>query len=180
MTDTGLAAASRWARAAAAGLTFRRVTEADVPFLFRVYASTRAEEMAVAPWPDEQKAAFLAMQAHAQHTDYRRNYADADWLVIEHAGEAIGRLYLDRRERTHHIIDIALLTEHRTKGYGSALLQDLLDEAAAAGKPMSIHVETFNPAMRLYRRLGFVNIEEQGVYALMRWSPPDAPQPAAS
>ena len=26
--------------------------------------------------------------------------------------------------------------------------------------------------MRLYRRLGFVTAEEQGVYELMRWTPP--------
>jgi hypothetical protein len=36
---------------------------------------------------------------------------------------------------------------------------------------MEIHVEKFNPAMRLYRRLGFVTAEEQGVYERMRWMP---------
>jgi ribosomal protein S18 acetylase RimI-like enzyme len=175
MTDgaTGLAAARRWMRAAAAGLTFRVAAEADVPFLFRVYASTRAEEMALTPWSDAEKAAFIDMQARAQHTDYRRNYADADWLVIERDGDGIGRLYLQRRERVHSIIDIAFLEEHRGKGYGGALLQDLLDEAAAAGKPIEIYVEKYNPAMRLYRRLGFVTVEEQGVYELMRSPQPD-------
>jgi ribosomal protein S18 acetylase RimI-like enzyme len=161
-----------WVRAAAAGLGFRPVTEADLPFLFRVYASTRAEELAVTPWSDEEKAAFVAMQARAQHTDYQRNYGDADWLVIERAGDAVGRLYLDRREREHHIIDIAFLPEARGQGIGGALLCDLLDEAASAGKPMTIHVEKFNPAMRLYRRLGFVTAEDQGVYDLMRWTRP--------
>jgi hypothetical protein len=28
-----------------------------------------------------------------------------------------------------------------------------------------------NPAMRLYRRFGFVAVEDQGVYDLMRWTP---------
>jgi ribosomal protein S18 acetylase RimI-like enzyme len=171
MMDTALAAAARWQRAAAAGLTFRRVTEADRPFLLRLYASTRTDELAVVPWPDEQKAAFLKMQEHAQHTDYSRNYADADWLIIVRDAMDVGRLYLHRRERMHHIIDIALLPEHRNKGYGGALLRDLLDETAAADKPMTIHVEKNNRAMMLYRRLGFVSVEEQGVYELMRWSP---------
>lgn len=168
----GLAAAAGWDRAAMAGLTFRLVTEADVPFLFRVYASTRAEELTQVPWTDDQKATFVDMQARAQHTDYQRNYAKADWLVIERGGESIGRLYLDRRSRAHSIIDIAFLPEHCGKGYGGALLADLLEEAAAANKPMEIYVEKFNPAMRLYRRLGFVTIEEQGVYELLRWAPP--------
>jgi ribosomal protein S18 acetylase RimI-like enzyme len=164
-----------WSRAAAAGLAFRRVAEADLAFLARLYASTRADEMAVVPWPAEEKAAFLAMQFRAQHTDYQRNYADADWLVIAHEGEDIGRLYLDRRAPEHRIIDIALLPEHRGRGYGTALMADLLDEAAAAGKPMSIHVEKFNRAQRLYRRLGFVTVEEQEVYDLMRWTPRPSP-----
>lgn len=175
MTDTGRSgnvAARRWVRAAAAGLAFRAATDDDIPFLFRVYASTRAHELAQAPWTEEQKTAFIAQQAQAQHTDYRRNYTDADWLIVERGGEAIGRLYLHRRASEHNIIDIAFLPEHCGKGYGGALVRDLLDEAAAAGKPMSIHVEKFNPAMRLYRRLGFVTAEEQGVYDLMRWTPP--------
>jgi hypothetical protein len=35
---------------------------------------------------------------------------------------------------------------------------------------VSIHVEKLNPAMRLYRRLGFVTEEDKGVYDLMRWT----------
>nr|WP_278012004.1 hypothetical protein [Flavobacterium gyeonganense] len=37
---------------------------------------------------------------------------------------------------------------------------------------VSIHVESFNPAMNLYKRLGFKKISEtNGVYHLMEWSP---------
>lgn len=161
-----------WARAADAGLTFRRVADADLPFLARVYASTRAEELAVTPWTDAQKAAFLDMQFRAQHADYQANYPDADRLVTARDGEGIGRLYLARWPSQHCIIDIAFLPEHRGKGFGWALLRDLMDEAAAAGKPVIIYVEKYNPAMRLYQRLGFVREEDKGVYDLMRWTPP--------
>jgi ribosomal protein S18 acetylase RimI-like enzyme len=67
-----------------------------------------------------------------------------------------------------------LLPEHRGKGFGEALLRDLLDEATACGKAVTIHVEKFNPAMRLYRRLGFTTEEDKGVYDLMRWRAPAA------
>ncbi len=159
-----------WTRAADAGLGFRPIATADLPFLARLYASTRVEELAVVPWNAEQKAAFLDMQFQAQHADYQRKYPDAEWLVAMSAGQDIGRLYLDRGSSQHGIIDIAFLPEHRGHGFGTALLRDLLDEAAAAGKPVSIHVEKFNPAMRLYRRLGFVTEEDKGVYDLMRWT----------
>jgi ribosomal protein S18 acetylase RimI-like enzyme len=163
-----------WARAAGGGLTFRPIADADLPFLARVYASTRAEEIAVTPWTDQQKAAFLDMQFHAQHTHYQQYYPEADWLVTMRAGEDIGRLYIERWPSQHCIIDIAFLPEHRGKGLGDALLRDLMDEAAAAGKAVSIHVEKFNPAMRLYRRLGFRTEEDEGVYDLMRWTAPAA------
>lgn len=51
-------------------------------------------------------------------------------------------------------------------------MQDVLDRAASAGKKVRIHVEHNNPALRLYERLGFEQVEEQGIYYLMEWRPP--------
>ena len=158
-----------WLRAAEAGLTFRDIADADLAFLARLYASTRARELAAFPWSEAEKAAFLDMQFRAQHAHYRKQYPGADRLVTMLAGEAIGRLYLERRPGQHDIIDIAFLPEHRGKGLGTALMRDLLDEAAEAGKAVSLHVETSNPAMRLYKRLGFSTEEDNGVYVSMRW-----------
>lgn len=161
-----------WTRAADAGLGFRRFTEGDLPFLARVYASTRTDELAVTGWSAGYMAAFLDAQFRAQHAHYQRYYPDADWLVTMRGGEDIGRLYLERWPTQHRIIDIAFLPEHRGTGLGEALLRDLMDEAGACGKDVSIHVEKFNPAMRLYLRLGFATEEDKGVYDLMRWSAP--------
>ena len=167
--DVSAAVAFGWARAAGAGLQFRRITEADLPFLAKLYTSTRADELAVTGWTDEVKAQFLEQQFRAQHAHYQQYYPQADWLLTMRAGEAIGRLYIERWPSQHCLIDIAFLPEHRGKGLGSALLRDLMDEAAAEGKDVSIHVEKFNPAMRLYKSLGFVTEEDKGVYNLMRW-----------
>jgi ribosomal protein S18 acetylase RimI-like enzyme len=160
-----------WPRAAQAGLTFRRITDADLPFLARVYASTRMEELAATSMTDAHKATFLSLQFQGQHAHYQKYYPAADWLVTMRDGQDTGRLYIERWPSQHRIIDIAFLPEHRGKGSGEALLRDLMDEAAAAAKDVSIHVEKYNPAMRLYRRLGFVTEEDKGVYDLMRWSP---------
>ena len=154
-------------RAAGAGLTFRGSTDVDLPFLSQLYASTRLEELAVTSWAEAQKTAFLEMQFQAQHAHYRKYYPDADWLVIRHAGSDIGRLYIERWPGEHRIIDIAFLPAFRGKGFGSALLSDLIDEAGAVVKAVSIHVEKHNPAMRLYLRLGFTVAEDKGVYDLM-------------
>jgi ribosomal protein S18 acetylase RimI-like enzyme len=163
--------AANWTRAAAAGLHFRPITDADLPFLARLYASTRMEELAVTDWSNAQKAAFLQSQFDAQHAHYAKHYAGSDFFVIERAGAAVGRLYLARWTAEHRIVDIAFLLEYRREGFGTALLSDVLDEAARAGKAVSIHVEKFNPAISLYRRLGFVAVSEEGAYDLMRREP---------
>jgi hypothetical protein len=88
----------------------------DLPFLYRVYASTREDELAQTGWDAAQQESFLRMQFDAQHKYYQEMYADADYQIILLDGEPAGRLYLDRRREEIRIIDIALLTEHRGQG----------------------------------------------------------------
>lgn len=152
-------------------ITFRPITDEDLPFLSRLYASTRQEELAVTPWNDEQKRAFLEQQFEAQHRHYQEHYPEASFDVLEVDGEAAGRLYVSRWTREIRIVDIALLPEYRNRGIGSRVLEDLLDEGRRSGKAVSIHVEKNNPALRLYERLGFEPREDKGVYLLMEWKP---------
>ena len=147
------------------------MSDADLPFLKRVYAGTRSEELAQTPWSDAEKEAFVKMQFEAQHDFYQKQFPTASYQIIEKEGEAIGRFYLDRRPDELRVIDIALLPEERGAGIGGRLMRDVLDEAALTGKPVRIHVERNNPAMKLYDRLGFRKVEDQGVYWLMEWSP---------
>jgi ribosomal protein S18 acetylase RimI-like enzyme len=141
----------------------------DETFLRELYASTRAEELAQVPWTAEQKAQFCAMQFAAQHQHYQTHYPLASRHVIVRAGVSAGRLYVDRGPLEIRIVDISLLPEHRGAGIGTHYLRELQEEAAAEGKQLSIHVEKFNPALRLYQRRGFVEKEDKGVYLLMEW-----------
>ena len=141
----------------------------DFDFLARVYASTRTEELAPVPWPDDLKSAFLRSQFEAQDKYYRENYTTAEFLVILDGETPAGRLYVDRWPDEIRLMDIALLPEHRGKGIGTRLLRDLQDEARGVGKPLRIHVERMNPALELYKRLGFLQVEDRGVYWLMEW-----------
>jgi ribosomal protein S18 acetylase RimI-like enzyme len=166
--DAGVSDPGTFAAAAAVGLSFRPVAEADLPFLCRLYGTTRAHELAPVPWSPEQKAAFVEMQFRAQHAHYVQHYPGAEFLVILRTGVPVGRLYLARWAREHRIVDIALLPDHCGQGLGSAVLSDIMAAAARAEKYVSIHVEKHNPAMRLYRRLGFVAVEDKGVYELLR------------
>ncbi len=64
-------------------IRLRTKTEADRPFLTALYASTRTQEMAIVPWSDEQKQAFLLSQFDAQTSHYDQYYDGADFLIIE-------------------------------------------------------------------------------------------------
>jgi ribosomal protein S18 acetylase RimI-like enzyme len=165
-----LRAASRF------GLSYREERDEDYAFVAELYASTREEEVARTGWPKEVRRAFLAQQHEAQHGHYRLARPDAEWLVIERGGERIGRLYLDSSGPTLHVIDISLAPASRGAGIGEAILRDVAVAAMEAGKPVSIHVEKFNPAKRLYLRLGFVDVEDKGIYDLMEWHPARADQ----
>jgi ribosomal protein S18 acetylase RimI-like enzyme len=150
-------------------LRLRSVTPLDDSFLAGVYASTRAEELAPTGWSDEQKADFCRRQFDAQTAHYSANYPKASFQVIERDGQPIGRLYVARWEKEIRIVDITLLPEFRGTGIGSKLLRELQEEARSAGKSLTIHVERFNPALRLYQRLGFEQVQDKGVYLLLEW-----------
>lgn len=150
-------------------LSFRPIVPTDLDFLNTVYASTRTEELAMVDWDNRQKAEFLAMQFSAQHQYYQDHYTQTDFLVILMDNEPIGRLYIARWPEEFRIVDLAILPAYRNGGIGTRILRDAMAEASVLGKPVRIHVERFNPAQKLYRRLGFTKIGEHGYYDLMEW-----------
>ncbi len=155
----------------------RPVGEQDQAFLLRVYASTRADEIAQTGWSEAQAEAFVRMQFVAQQQHYRSHDADADFDIIEVDGAPAGRLYVARRPERIHVIDIAILPPWRRRGHGTALLRQLLAEGERAALPVSIYVEIHNPAQQLYARLGFKEVSSAGLYRLMEWRASAAPTP---
>jgi ribosomal protein S18 acetylase RimI-like enzyme len=152
-------------------ITLRPIAPDDEAFLYRVYAGTRMEELAVTGWDEAQKELFLRMQFNAQHRYYQQTFPGASFQVIAWEDQPAGRLYVDRRADEISIIDIALLPDYRGRGIGSVLLTEVMAEASAARKPVRIYVERFNRALRWYERLGFRTIGDTGVYFHMEWMP---------
>lgn len=152
--------------------TLRTIQTEDREFLLRVYASTRVEELALTDWDEAQKQAFLLQQFEAQHHHYQAHYREAWFDLILLDGEPVGRLYVARWPEEIRIMDIALLPAFRNRGVGGGLLRDLLEKAAATDRRLTIHVERYNPALRLYQRLGFKPVDETGVYLLLAVEPP--------
>jgi ribosomal protein S18 acetylase RimI-like enzyme len=136
-------------------ITLQPVSESDDPFLFLLYVDTRASEMAVVPWTGAQKQAFLEMQFTLQGASYAKDYPGAQHAVICRDSDPVGRLYLDRSQERFHILDLTVANTCRNQGIGSQVLTKIVQEAERAGKPTTIYLEKFSPALRLFERLGF-------------------------
>ncbi|GAA0328315.1 GNAT family N-acetyltransferase [Sphingomonas oligophenolica] len=162
------------------GYALRPETDDDIPFLTRLYGTTREQELATVDWTPEQKDAFVEHQFNAQRIHYRGQIAGCAFDVIEKHGVPVGRLYLQERESRLHIVDIALMPEWCGKGLGSAILHGLIEAAGSKGKGVGIFVEKYNPALRLYRRLGFTEIQDTDIYLEMEWVPEGYDAPLAT
>ena len=88
----------------------------------------------------------------------------AAWLRLL-TGEDKGYGYID--DRTPEL-SIAVLPGHRGKGLGTRLLAQLFESAAQRYTAISLSVDPDNPALRLYRRLGFEVIESTGHAYIMK------------
>jgi ribosomal protein S18 acetylase RimI-like enzyme len=143
--------------------------EDDDGFLLSVYASTRAEELARTPWTAEQKEAFVKMQYTAQKQHYAAMYPGANHDIVSIDETPVGRIYLDRGAEELHILDMTVLPRYRGQGAGEVLLRRLMEEAGASGKTVTIFVESFNPSLSLFVRLGFQKEREEGYQFLMKW-----------
>ena len=147
----------------------RPVGPDDHEFLVEVYASTRADELALVPWTSEQQQAFVRSQFAAQQAHYAQKYPAARHDIIICNNRPVGRLYVARLDHEIRIVDITLLPAERKRGVGSYLIKQLLDEANRTGRVTRIYVEDFNPSLRLFQRLGFSSSEQQGFHVLMEW-----------
>ena len=143
-------------------ISLRSVTSDDDGFLREVYASARAPELAMVPWTDEQRTAFLKMQFDAQDSYYHSQFPAAEFLVIMNGPERIGRLYVLRKDDEIRILDVTILPESRSAGIGTSLIEELLAESVTTNKRLTIWIESFNPSQNLFRRLGFSVVREDG------------------
>jgi len=152
-------------------ITLRDATPEDMPFLGRLYCNSRQQEVESWGWPAQQQEAFLRMQFEAQHRSYRAAFPDATHNIICKENAPIGRILVNREPVALHLVDIALLAEHRNCGIGSELLRRMQQACEVQSLTLRLQVLQGNPAIRLYRRLGFVLSSADQIYVDMDWVP---------
>jgi RimJ/RimL family protein N-acetyltransferase len=157
-----------------AGIQLRPSLPEDRDFIFRLYASTREEELRPFGWNAAQQEAFLRMQFNAQQQWYASTYSTAENQIIEKDHEPIGRMIVQRGPGIWRLIDISLLPPHRGHGTGGELIRALIQQCGESGAVLQLQVVNTNPAQRLYTRLGFIKTGEDQIYTQMELRPPSA------
>lgn len=148
----------------------RPVTTADEPFLYRLYCTTREDEMNAANFSPEQREQFLRMQFTAQKTHYETFFPESVHRIITTENNPIGREYVYRSDVEILLLDLVLLPEFCGCGIGTVLLERLFDESRATQIPVRLHALKYNNrALKLYERMGFRAIEDDGVYYFLEW-----------
>ena len=95
-------------------------------------------------------------------------------FVAEADGRVVGAAWSRVMDDYGHIDDdtpslaIALYPEYRGQGLGGAMLAKLLEALRVDGwARVSLSVQKANRALRLYKRLGFVTVEDRGEELIM-------------
>jgi len=143
----------------------------DEDFLWRLYVSTRASEVEAFGWPPEQQEAFLRMQYRASRGSYHAAFPQAEHRILLENGVPAGAMIVARDSQEIRLVDIALLPEHRNRGYGGREISDLIRQAGSLTVPFRLSVRHGNPALRLYIRLGLVSKRADDMYIEMEYAP---------
>lgn len=101
---------------------------------------------------------------------------DDSALVAEADGKIIGAVWARIMDDYGHIDDstpslaISLYKEYRSKGIGTQLMKSILSKLKQCGyKQTSLAVQKSNYAVRMYKKLGFVIVDEnQEEYIMVR------------
>ena len=142
----------------------RPVCSGDESFLFNLYRSVHERTFASLNISEKQKNELLRMQFKAQQTQYRSHFPMADFDLVLTDDEPIGNIFAQRGPEDFVLIDVSLLPEHRNCGIGGQLVTALIQQANNSRRPLQAHVFKNNPAWNLWQRLGFEEVDDDGVY----------------
>ena len=145
--------------------TLRPAREADLPFLRALRAQSMREHL---------ENSGLAYDEAAQEARILDRFNCARIVVCD--GADVGLFKVCREGSAWELIQIQLLPAAQGRGLGTALIRDLLADAAAAAAGVAVELSVLkaNPAQRLYARLGFRPVGEAARAYTLRWTPPRA------
>lgn len=143
---------------------------AEEAFLYLLFASNRAAEMALMPLAASDKEFLLQVQFRSMNETFRHNFPQARYDIVELDRWAVGRLVSEIQKDCVYFVDFALLPQAQGLGIGTTVLAAALEEPRRLGLPARLRAFSHNwPAQRLYRKLGFAVVAEEPPQLLLEW-----------
>lgn len=158
-------------------VTLRPAGPSDDAFLFELFISSKEREFLSIPAAIRDTFARQQFDIHRLGTE--ATYPDAEHLIVEvpvtengmTVPTAAGRISIDRTDERLLVIDLAIHPAHRNGGLGTAVLELLMEQCRRDGRILRGSVTPYNPARRLYARLGIAELPSGNGYLGLEWRP---------
>jgi GNAT superfamily N-acetyltransferase len=142
-------------------ITFRAASDDDRLFIESVFFDAHR-------WLIEELFGWRGDDVERQK--FAEAYDQANTSIVLVDGRPAGWLTVSRRLDEISLDEIFLSSAWQNQGIGTLLIGQLVDEARAAKVPLRLATAKINPAVRLYRRLGFLAVRESGFKTFMELS----------
>lgn len=163
-----------------AGLELRPAQTEDEPFQEQLFRSTRKHLTQILL--DKQVVdTLIQQQFQLQQAYYRKQWPNANTLVVYFSNKPVGKIILDKSETHLHVIDIVIEEAMRGQGLGTSLLRALQVIAAKQSFSITLSVDRENlAAKKLYLALGFGVVSQSDTHEFMVWSSCSVPTDSRS
>ena len=143
-------------------INYRPALDSDKSFLLELRSKTMDPHLTASSLP-------VSQEAHLQRINYKFDQA----YIIELDKVAIGLLKADGKIDNIEIIQIQIDPEYQNRGIGRSVLQNILQEATASKRSVSLSVLKVNRAQELYISLGFKTVAEDESSYFMKYDSAD-------
>ncbi|MEX1196757.1 MAG: GNAT family N-acetyltransferase [Pseudohongiellaceae bacterium] len=105
-----------------------------------------------------------------QRHGFMENIQQSGFTIARLRDDDIGGYCLKDRGRFLHLDILLIDPRWQNCGLGTMVMQDLIEQSRASGRPLQLDVLKTNAgALRLYRRLGFTTFDEDQARHRLRW-----------
>ncbi len=139
--------------------TLRNVTDEDFEFLFHLHSLTLGPYVEqIWGWDEDWQRANYAVH---QPLDFMQ--------IIQVNGQDVGVLSVEDQDDALMLRLIEIHPDRQGQGLGSQVITALQEQGQFLKKPVRLRVLTNNPALNLYKRLGFRIVESTPTHHMMLW-----------
>jgi ribosomal protein S18 acetylase RimI-like enzyme len=145
----------------ALAVTLRPARRLDAGFARRLYFETNRRIV----------ESLIGWDERRERDRFDAEFRPEDAQIVELGGMAIGWLQAGEVDGVLQLRQICIDPAHQRRGIGGKLLRELVAAADAKGLPVELTVAHINPAVELYKRLGFRVAETHEYEFTMRRAP---------